>query len=52
MLKTVLWSLIFAAFLPAATMPPEADQRLAREIYKEMIESRSGFATGETTPDR
>jgi acetylornithine deacetylase/succinyl-diaminopimelate desuccinylase-like protein len=27
-----------------------AEQRLAREIYKEMIEVRSGFTTGSTTP--
>lgn len=31
-------------------MPPEAYQRLAREIYKEMVESKSGFSTGATTP--
>ena len=31
-------------------MPPEAEQRLAREIYKEMIEVKSGFTTGSTTP--
>ncbi len=36
--------------LAADLMPPEADQRLAREIYKEMIESKSGFTTGATTP--
>jgi acetylornithine deacetylase/succinyl-diaminopimelate desuccinylase-like protein len=34
----------------ASLLPPEADQRLAREIYKEMIESKSGFSTGPTTP--
>src|SRR5690242_16279585 len=34
----------------AAQMPPERDQQLAREIYKEMIESKSGFSTGSTTP--
>ncbi len=34
----------------ADTMPPDADQRLAREIYKEMIEVKSGFTTGATTP--
>jgi acetylornithine deacetylase/succinyl-diaminopimelate desuccinylase-like protein len=38
------------ACLGADVMPPEADQRLAREIYKEMIESKSGFSTGTTTP--
>jgi len=31
-------------------MPPEAEQRLAREIYKQMIEVKSGFTTGSTTP--
>ena len=31
-------------------MPPEAEQRLAREIYKEMVEVKSGFTTGATTP--
>ena len=31
-------------------LPPDADQRLAREIYKEMVESKSGFSTGSTTP--
>ena len=36
--------------LPADTLPPEADQRLAREIYKEMVESKSGFSSGSTTP--
>jgi acetylornithine deacetylase/succinyl-diaminopimelate desuccinylase-like protein len=34
----------------ADKMPPEVDQRLAREIYKEMVESKSGFSTGATTP--
>jgi acetylornithine deacetylase/succinyl-diaminopimelate desuccinylase-like protein len=37
-------------FLSADSLPPEADQRLAREIYQEMIESKSGFTTGATTP--
>ena len=36
--------------LAADTMPPEGEQRLAREIYKEMIEVKSGFTTGTTTP--
>ncbi|HYW48035.1 MAG TPA: M20/M25/M40 family metallo-hydrolase [Bryobacteraceae bacterium] len=34
----------------ASTMPPEADQRVAHDIYKEMIEIKSGFTTGATTP--
>ena len=33
-----------------AAMPPEADRQLAREIYKEMVEIRSGYTTGSTTP--
>src|SRR5690348_16976922 len=32
------------------TMPPEAERQLARAIYKEMIEIKSGFTTGATTP--
>ena len=45
----MLFSLGFAC-LGADIMPPEPDQRLAREIYKEMIETKSGFTTGTTTP--
>jgi acetylornithine deacetylase/succinyl-diaminopimelate desuccinylase-like protein len=37
-------------FLNADSLPPEADQHLAREIYQQMIESKSGFTTGATTP--
>src|SRR5271157_2491896 len=33
----------------ASLLPPEEDRKLAREIYKQMIESKSGFTTGETT---
>ena len=36
--------------LCAAALPPEADRELAREIYKEMVEVRSGYTTGSTTP--
>jgi acetylornithine deacetylase/succinyl-diaminopimelate desuccinylase-like protein len=31
-------------------MPPEQERQLARAIYKEMIEIKSGFTTGATTP--
>ncbi len=31
-------------------MPPDADKQLARDIYKQLIEIKSGFTTGETTP--
>ncbi len=50
-LKVASLFLIGSVFLSAASLlPPEEDQRLAREIYKEMIESKSGFSTGATTP--
>ena len=50
MLKVVSGLLLFAVSLGAASLlPPEQDQTLAREIYKEMVESKSGFSTGETT---
>jgi acetylornithine deacetylase/succinyl-diaminopimelate desuccinylase-like protein len=51
MLKPALLLLVTCTLIRAASlMPPEADQKLAREIYKEMIESKSGFSTGSTTP--
>jgi acetylornithine deacetylase/succinyl-diaminopimelate desuccinylase-like protein len=31
-------------------MPPEPERQLAREIYQEMIEIKSGYTTGTTTP--
>ena len=34
----------------ASNLPPDADQRLAHDIYKEIIEIKSGFTTGATTP--
>src|SRR5207248_10538344 len=49
--RTFLVVPLFAvACLAADNLPPAADQQLAREIYKEMIETRSGFTTGTTTP--
>ncbi|MBV8894901.1 MAG: M20/M25/M40 family metallo-hydrolase [Acidobacteriaceae bacterium] len=41
--------LAFSCFA-ANNMPPPADQQLAREIYKQLIEIKSGFTTGATTP--
>src|ERR1043165_7146758 len=32
------------------TMPPDSERQLARAIYKEMVEIKSGFTTGATTP--
>jgi acetylornithine deacetylase/succinyl-diaminopimelate desuccinylase-like protein len=31
-------------------MPPASEQQLARAIYKEMVEIKSGFTSGSTTP--
>jgi acetylornithine deacetylase/succinyl-diaminopimelate desuccinylase-like protein len=42
--------LLAIACQSADLMPPEPDRTLAREIYKQMIESQSGFTTGATTP--
>ena len=42
--------LLCAATLGAQTMPPQADQTLAHDIYKQFIEVQSGFTTGSTTP--
>jgi acetylornithine deacetylase/succinyl-diaminopimelate desuccinylase-like protein len=32
------------------TMPPERERQLARAIYKEMVEIKTGYTTGATTP--
>src|SRR5437763_561829 len=45
-----LLSTLVLTSLSAQTMPPSADQQLARDIYKELIEIKSGYTTGSTTP--
>ncbi len=55
MLKQSMLSLLFACAAAGVighgqTMPPEPEKQLAREIYKELIEIKSGFTTGSTTP--
>jgi acetylornithine deacetylase/succinyl-diaminopimelate desuccinylase-like protein len=46
--------LICVAFAASAAAqknyPPEADRQLAREIFKEFVEIKSGYSTGATTP--
>jgi acetylornithine deacetylase/succinyl-diaminopimelate desuccinylase-like protein len=39
-----------AACLIGQTMPPDAERQLARDIYKQLIEIKSGYTTGATTP--
>ncbi len=50
-LRLAVLSTILRLPLPATdNLPPEDYQHLAREIFKEMVESKSGFSTGSTTP--
>ncbi len=46
----VLLPLLAVSCFAADTMPPAADQQLAHDIYKQLIEIKSGFSTGATTP--
>src|ERR1700678_1931925 len=52
MARLLLCILLLSLSVPtrAQTMPPAADQQLAHDIYKEMVEIKSGFTTGATTP--
>ena len=53
MITRTITCLVFTATTAAAqsrTMPPESDRQLARAIYKEMVEVKSGYTTGSTTP--
>jgi acetylornithine deacetylase/succinyl-diaminopimelate desuccinylase-like protein len=40
----------FAASVLAQTTRPDAEKKLAHDIYKEFVEIQSGFTTGATTP--
>jgi acetylornithine deacetylase/succinyl-diaminopimelate desuccinylase-like protein len=42
--------MVFCCAVGAATLAPEQDQRLAHDIYKQLVEIQSGFTTGSTTP--
>ena len=42
--------LVFAACLLGQKLPPERDRQLARDIYSEFVEIKSGYTTGSTTP--
>ena len=48
-LQRLLQALIIAQGT-VSTLPSEAERQLAREIYKEMVEIKSGYNTGATTP--
>jgi acetylornithine deacetylase/succinyl-diaminopimelate desuccinylase-like protein len=42
--------LLSSASVSAQTTRPEAEKKLAHDIYKEFVEIQSGFTTGATTP--
>jgi len=48
--RTMALVVVSASALAAQTMPPESEKQLARDIYKEMVEIKSGYTTGATTP--
>jgi acetylornithine deacetylase/succinyl-diaminopimelate desuccinylase-like protein len=50
MRSLLIFSLIAVPCFAADTMPPAADQQLARNIYQQIIEIKSGYTTGATTP--
>jgi len=50
MFRLLLLPSLLSVCLIGQTLPPEAERQLAREIYKELIEIKSGFTSGATTP--
>ena len=50
MLRFALVTTLAAGCLAAQNMPPEAEKQLARDIYKQFVEIKSGYTTGATTP--
>jgi acetylornithine deacetylase/succinyl-diaminopimelate desuccinylase-like protein len=50
LLRRAAWGLAAASLLSAQSAPPAAERQLARDIYKQIIEIKSGFTTGATTP--
>jgi acetylornithine deacetylase/succinyl-diaminopimelate desuccinylase-like protein len=49
-IRACLLLTIFVYSLSAQTVRPDAEKRLAHDIYKEFIEIQSGYTTGATTP--
>jgi acetylornithine deacetylase/succinyl-diaminopimelate desuccinylase-like protein len=50
MLKFFALPSLLVSLLAAQSMPPEPERQLARDIYKELVEIKSGYTTGATTP--
>jgi acetylornithine deacetylase/succinyl-diaminopimelate desuccinylase-like protein len=49
-LRSLAFCGLFAAALHPAALPPPEYQRLAHDIYKQLIEINTSFSTGATTP--
>src|SRR5437588_1917071 len=50
-MRAPIYLLLLAASLAAQkNVPPAAERQLARDIYKEFVEIKSGYETGATTP--
>ncbi len=50
MLKFLILFLMVVGSMIAQAMAPEPERQLARDIYKELVEIKSGYTTGATTP--
>ena len=50
MLRFLTLASLVAVCAAGQTMPPEPERQLARDIYKELVEIKSGYTTGATTP--
>jgi len=50
MLRFLIPPALFAVAAMGQTMPPASERQLARDIYKELVEIKSGYTTGATTP--
>jgi acetylornithine deacetylase/succinyl-diaminopimelate desuccinylase-like protein len=50
MRELLLLTVVVGRCFAADTLPPPADRTLAREIFKQIVEIKSGFTTGATTP--
>jgi len=50
MLRFLILSSLVVVSVIGQTMPPELERQLARGIYKELVEIKSGYTTGTTTP--
>jgi len=50
MLRLFILPSLLAVSAIGQTMPPDSERQLARDIYKELVEIKSGYTTGATTP--